>query len=123
MVKKMMGIYADEPAWLIYSMWGGYADAGKPYSVKEVIELRQLFGNHIADGTRDGFHTSGHADIDTLLDVCRSTMPKIGVVPIHKDCDAVFSDLSDGGLFRVFSSGENTVDNVKITINEDTSYF
>ena len=102
---------------------GRYADAGKPYSVKEVIELRTLFGNRIADGTRDGFHTSGHADIDTLLDVCRSTMPKIGVVPIHKDCDAVFNDLSDSGLFRVFSSGENTVDNVKITINEDTSYF
>ena len=123
MVKKMMGIYADELAWLIYSMWGGYADAGKPYSVKEVIELRQLFGNRIADGTRAGFHTSGHADIDTLLDVCREVSPKIGVVPIHKDSDAVFSDLSADGMLRVFSSGESIVDNVKIKINEDSSSF
>ena len=115
----MTSVYHDEPAWLIYSMWSGYADEGKPYAVKEVVELRRLFGHRIADGVVDGFHTSGHADVGTLMDVCRTVSPKVGIVPIHRDESSCIDDLSFSGRYRVFSSGENSFDGIKIRINEN----
>lgn len=35
----------------------------------------------IYDGSREGFHTSGHADVNTLEDVCALVNPSIGVIP------------------------------------------
>lgn len=119
LINAMTSVYHDEPAWLIYSMWSGYADEGKPYAVKEVVELRRLFGHRIADGVVDGFHTSGHADVGTLMDVCRTVSPKVGIVPIHRDESSCIDDLSFSGRYRVFSSGENSFDGIKIRINEN----
>lgn len=119
LINAMTSVYHDEPAWLIYSMWSGYADEGKPYAVKEVVELRRLFGHRIADGVVDGFHTSGHADVGTLMDVCRTVSPKVGIVPIHRDESSCIDGFSLGGRYRVFSSGENSFDGIKIRINEN----
>ena len=119
LVNAMNDVYHDEPAWLIYSMWSGYADKGKPYAMKEVVGLRCLFGHRIADGVVDGFHTSGHADIGTLMDVCQAVSPKVGIVPIHRDESSCTDGFSLGGRYRVFSSGENSFDGIKIKINEN----
>lgn len=119
LVEAMSAVYADESAWLIYSMWRGYADEEKPCAVSDVIALRRLFGSRIADGTLDGVHTSGHADVGTLQAVCRLVAPRVGVVPIHRDGNFGVDSFSMGGRFRVFSHGESFVDGVKIKINED----
>lgn len=50
-------------------MWGGYAKEGKDYTNSDVINIRNLFGDRILDGTMDGVHTSGHADVETLKEV------------------------------------------------------
>ena len=51
----------------------------------QIIAMRELFNGRIYDGTRDGFHTSGHADLKTLRDVCIRTNPHTGIIFIHKD--------------------------------------
>lgn len=77
LLKGMLDIYNDEKPWLIYSMWGGYAKEGKDYTNSDVINIRNLFGNRILDGTMDGVHTSGHADVETLKEVCQTVHPRI----------------------------------------------
>lgn len=112
-VKSMMSVYNDENPWLIYSMWNGYAEEGKSYTNDDILKIRQLFNNNILDGTKDGFHTSGHADIATLEEVCKIVNPKIGVIPIHKDKNTNY-DMSGVLNYKIFTSSEKVSDNLDI---------
>ncbi|MCQ2336880.1 MAG: MBL fold metallo-hydrolase [Paludibacteraceae bacterium] len=112
-VKSMMSVYNDENPWLIYSMWSGYAEEGKSYTNNDILKIRQLFNNNILDGTKDGFHTSGHADIATLEEVCKIVNPKIGVIPIHKDKNTKY-DMSGVSNYKIFTSSEKVSDNLDI---------
>lgn len=116
MIRTLMSIYNDQPAWLIYSMWNGYAEIGKNYSSKDIQDIRSLFPGRIADGTKDGFHTSGHADIDTLEKVCQTVNPTIGIIPIHKEKSSHFEDLPLVKDYRIFTDGEYNVDGVNISV-------
>lgn len=116
LVKEMFKEYNDEEPWLIYSMWGGYAEQGKDYANDDIIGIRQLFGNNISDGTKDGVHTSGHADIVTLKEVCKITNPRVGVIPIHKDEYSDYSSLPDISEYKIFREGETKIENVRIQI-------
>ena len=84
-IKKLINTYNDAPPYLIYSMWQGYHNGEKEHLNPQIIAMRELFNGRIYDGTRDGFHTSGHADIKTLRDVCIRTNPHTGIIFIHKD--------------------------------------
>lgn len=72
---------------LIYSMWNGYIDPGR-HQKTEYIELCGKFPN------MERIHTSGHASMRCLAEVCNITQPKIGVIPIHSENSADFSKLS-----------------------------
>ena len=85
LIKGIMQIYGDEPACLIYSMWQGYHNGKEENRIPGIIEIRNLFGTRIFDGTADGFHTSGHADMATLGHLCQLVRPRMGVVFIHKE--------------------------------------
>lgn len=87
-IKHMMTVYNDEPAYLIYSMWQGYYNGNDTVKNPKILQIRSLFGDRIFDGTKDGFHTSGHADPATLRNVCMTTHPTTGVVFIHKEACA-----------------------------------
>lgn len=84
-IKKLIKTYNDAPPYLIYSMWQGYHNGQEEHLNPQIIAMRELFNGRIYDGTRDGFHTSGHADIKTLRDVCIRTNPHTGIIFIHKD--------------------------------------
>ena len=92
-------------------MWKGYAEEGKDYTVDSVVDIRKLFGNRIFDGTKAGVHTSGHADTQTLADVCKTVNPRIGVIPIHKD-----ETLPEISEYRIFRQGKTTIENISISI-------
>lgn len=115
-VKSMMSVYNDENPWLIYSMWSGYAEEGKSYTNNDILKIRQLFNNNILDGTKDGFHTSGHADIATLEEVCKIVNPKIGVIPIHKDKNTKY-DMSGVLNYKIFTSSEKVSDDLNIVFD------
>lgn len=112
LIEGMMKVYNDEQPWLIYSMWSGYAEEGKDYSNQHILNIRKLFGDHIIDGVKDGVHTSGHADIRTLRELCNTVKPSMGVIPIHKDADAKYVAKD----YRVFEEGNTKVGNITIHI-------
>ena len=112
LIEGMMKVYDDEQPWLIYSMWSGYAEEGKDYTNQHILNIRKLFGDHIIDGVKDGVHTSGHADIRTLRELCNTVKPSMGVIPIHKDADAKYVAKD----YRVFEEGNTIVGNITIHI-------
>lgn len=116
LVRALMQIYNDEPSWLLYSMWGGYAIPNRSYTNNSIIELRALFGNNIMDGVKDKFHTSGHADIETLQEVCKIVKPRIGIIPIHKEKSTHFEDLPEVKNYKVFTDGEYEISNIHISV-------
>ena len=86
-VKKMLYYFPD--AELIYSMWEKYYNGTEEQKSQNVIDFVNLF-----HGNYHYLHTSGHADVKTLEKVCRITNPSIGVIPIHRDKDTCFEELS-----------------------------
>lgn len=114
-VKEMLKTYNDESAWLIYSMWGGYAEKDKNYTIENVISIRKLFGYRIFDGTKDSVHTSGHADVQTLADVCKTVNPRIGVIPIHKDENTEYESLPNLSEYKIFHEGKTIIGNISIS--------
>ncbi len=112
LIKEMMNIYYDEQPWLIYSMWSGYAEENKDYTNQDILNIRKLFGTRIYDGVKHQVHTSGHADIKTLYELCKAVNPSIGVIPIHKDADTKY--VAEG--YRVFTEGDTKVGDITIHI-------
>lgn len=115
LVKGMLDVYNDEDAWLIYSMWNGYAEEDKEYTNDKILNIRNLFGKHIYDGSREGFHTSGHADVNTLEDVCALVNPSIGVIPIHKDENTQY-DMQKVKGYKIFQKSEIVTDKINIIL-------
>jgi len=113
LVEDMMQVFTDEVPWLLYSMWNGYAEEGGENANENVIAIRRLFENRILDGVKDGFHTSGHADIATLREVCEAVNPSIGVISIHKDVGMKY----ESQTHRVFDEGSFTIEGIEIDVH------
>lgn len=69
----------------------------------------------IYDGSREGFHTSGHADVNTLEDVCALVNPSIGVIPIHKDENTQY-DMQKVKGYKIFQKSEIVTDKISIIL-------
>ena len=81
MLQELEELELDDSSCLVYSMWRGY---------KEQPEMAKLLG--FCEKKRVPVvdkHTSGHADIDTLLKVIKHCNPGM-VIPVHTDCEAEF---------------------------------
>lgn len=115
LIKEMLKQYNDEPAYLIYSLWQGYYNGTEKQINPKVVELRSLFPDRILDGVYDGFHTSGHADVDTLEEVCRILRPRLGIIPIHKDALTTYKSLEIAKEFNIIESSMR-ISNVDISI-------
>lgn len=88
-----------EGATLIYSLWSGYLDDP---ATKKMISYLLTKG-----GTAHHVHTSGHATINTIKKVIKSTNPKV-IIPIHTDRPQFFTGmvthvklLDDGEIYSV----------------------
>lgn len=117
LVKYMKQTYSEQPSYLIYSMWQGYAEEGKSYSNAKIIELRKLFDGNILDGVKDGVHTSGHADVETLAEVCRIINPRLGIIPIHKDNNDDIELHKVFAPYKIFTEAINVLDGVTVYIS------
>lgn len=116
LVKRMLDVYNDEAQYLIYSIWGGYAEENKDYTNENILAIRNLFEGRIFDGTKDGVHTSGHADVHTLVEVCKAVNPRIGVIPIHKDRHSEYESLPNISKYKIFHEGDTAIENISISI-------
>ena len=116
LIKEMLEQYDDEPAYLIYSLWQGYYKGTEKQVNYQIIKLRGLFPKRILDGVDDGFHTSGHADVETLEEACRILRPRLGIIPIHKEALTSYKSLDIAKEFPIIeSSGQ--IGNVEIVLS------
>lgn len=83
---RKLGLQPDsEEVFLIYSAWDGYynrEDTGD----EKYISMRDFFKQ------KKDIHTSGHADIHTLNEVCTIVQPRLAIVPIHRDKNTDFAE-------------------------------
>jgi len=113
LIRMVMETYCDEEPHLIYSMWSGYYKGTEEQQIKEAIAIRSLFKpENIHD-----IHTSGHADCETLAEVCRTVCPRLAIIPIHKEEKSDFRalNISDTMKSKVVSESK-TIENVEISI-------
>ena len=115
LIKEMLEQYNDESAYLIYSLWQGYYKGTEKQVNPQIVELRELFPDRILDGVYDGFHTSGHADVETLEVACCILRPRLGIIPIHKEALASYQSLDIAHEFPIIESSEQ-IENVEISI-------
>ena len=71
---------------LIYSMWDGYINRDDTRN-EEYVKLQERFTNVIQ------LHTSGHATINALRNVCELTNPRLAILPVHRDKGTDFSSI------------------------------
>ena len=116
-VRGMLKLYNDEEPWLIYSMWRGYLTKGAKYGSEGLADIAALFGENILEGTKDGLHTSGHADISTLEKVCKAVHPRCGIIPIHKEPDTQLESLPALCSYRILRVGYWKIGNITISIS------
>lgn len=76
----------EEKPLLIYSMWKGYINHDDTRN-EEYIKLQERFTDVIQ------LHTSGHATIETLRNVCELANPRFAILPIHRDKGTDFSSI------------------------------
>ena len=74
----------EEKPILIYSMWDGYINRMDTQK-EDYIQLQKRFADVIT------LHTSGHATIDVLRNICEYTNPRLAILPIHKERERDFS--------------------------------
>ncbi len=75
---------AEEKPILIYSMWDGYINRTDTQK-EDYIQLQKRFANVVS------LHTSGHATIEVLRNICELTNPRLAILPIHKEKEVEFS--------------------------------
>ena len=87
-ISQIIEAIAPEKPLFIYSMWNGYIDNEKTPN-KEYIKLQNRFGTNEIKR----LHTSGHATVKTLIDVCEAVKPRLAIIPIHRDADTDFTSI------------------------------
>jgi len=108
LVQKMRYYFPE--AELIYSIWKGYYSGTEKQINPDVVQLVKLF-----EGKTHYLHTSGHADVETLQDVCRMTGPRLGIIPIHKEKTSYYESLPIAKEYHIISSSTE-IDNIIIEI-------
>lgn len=68
----------------IYSMWNGYVDEGNTKNA-EYVKLQNRFTGTDFPSKVLRLHTSGHATIKTLREICELTHPRLAIIPIHRE--------------------------------------
>lgn len=73
---------SPEKTLFIYSMWDGYLRPGDNLN-ERFMKLQNRFKQFGA--TVVSLHTSGHATMETLREVCETVKPSTAIIPIHRE--------------------------------------
>lgn len=107
-IQRMRYYFPD--AELIYSMWKGYYEGTEKQINPDIVQIVEAFHKKT-----HYLHTSGHADVETLQEVCRVTQPRLGIIPIHKEKTSLYEELPIANEYRIISSSIN-VGNITVEI-------
>jgi ribonuclease J len=92
LLKKALERFPDNL--LVYSMWEGYLEEGKPYADKDKINF--LKEAEAGGSTIEYLHTSGHATEDAICKVCEVVGAR-KIFPIHGERPERFKELQAAG--------------------------
>lgn len=113
LAQALTELYKDEEPILLYSMWNGYWMGTDEQRIPGIEAIRSVFKpeNIIS------IHTSGHADVATLAEVCSTVNPRLAIIPIHKEENTDFSalPLSEELKSKVITS-DTIANSIKISI-------
>jgi len=96
---------------IIYSLWDGYLEEGKPYANPDYIEFRN---RAIENGSKFiPLHTSGHAYEEAIIDLCNIIRPDT-ILPIHSEEPGRFEELRQSddikqGVVKRFQGEKDTI--------------
>ena len=92
-LKDILAFCKPEETSFVYSMYRGYVESGwNGYSQEAYEFIQPLVRNStscLEPGSKyDYIHTSGHASMQSLKEICELIAPKTAIIPIHKDANA-----------------------------------
>lgn len=94
--RQLMESYRND-CMVLYSMWSGYLDG--PCANPDLTQF-------LDDFPVIRLHTSGHAERETLREVCRILQPRRGIIPIHGAQPEVFRSLAPSRQVACLKDGE-----------------
>ena len=97
-LKDILPFCKPEETSFVYSMYRGYVEPEwNGYSQETFDFIQPLVKNSspcLKPGTKyDYNHTSGHASMQSLKEICELIAPRTAIIPIHKDADADYHAL------------------------------
>ena len=98
---------------LIYSRWKEYVNPEGKHAIPEYVDFVSMFPN------LKKLHTSGHATADCLAEVCNLVNPTLGIIPIHSEDSASYSNLPIGKeLKEKIIVSSRIIDGVRVEITK-----
>ena len=122
-LKIILEFCKPEETSFVYSMYRGYVEPGRNGFSQESFDFIQPLVNNsvpcLEPGTKyDYNHTSGHASMQSLKEICELIAPKTAIIPIHKDADADYHSLGlPGDLEHLIIEKSSIVDGIEIRID------
>lgn len=97
-------------------MWKEYINDRGKHAIPRYIDFVSMFP-HV-----EKLHTSGHASTESLAEVCSLVNPTLGIIPIHSEYSASYSDLpiEEHLRQRIMTSSCN-IANVSVKINQKSN--
>lgn len=89
LIRKIIGKYGTEDFALVFSVWRGYLLPEQKALHPAYSEIHDMFQPQ----NIYYIHTSGHADVKTLVDVIKRMNPRKAIIGIHKEADASLCEL------------------------------
>lgn len=114
--QELISRLAPNDTVLIYSMWKEYINDRGKHAIPRYIDFVSMFP-HV-----EKLHTSGHASTESLAEVCSLVNPALGIIPIHSEDSASYSDLpiEEHLRQRIMTSSCN-IANVSVKINQKSN--
>lgn len=97
-LKDILPLCKAEETSFVYSMYRGYVEKGMSGFSQESYDFIQPLVSHSTPCLKSGSnydynHTSGHASMKSLREICEMISPKTAIIPIHKDADSDYHTL------------------------------
>ena len=124
-LERILPFCKKEETSFVYSMYRGYVEEGMGGFSKETFDFIQPLvdkSTPVLDpkSKYDYNHTSGHASMQSLKEICEIIAPKTAIIPIHKSPEADYHSLGLPKELEGKIVEEDTyIDDIYITINRN----
>lgn len=119
-LKSILPYCKPEETSFVYSMYRGYVEKEMSGFSQESYDFIQPLVSHSTPCLKPGSkydynHTSGHASMESLKEICELIAPKTAIIPIHKDASSDYHSLGlTPKMDRLIVDSNTELDNISI---------